>query len=202
MPQNPCYREIFQPNTPVFFSDSVLRITTPGAGEYDSRDTLRPMMPYCGCTQDATDIFVPDSIINNQNNINAIVEYFRSVRSASINFVLNAAGTSHVEPDSPYSGYLYKNTNDELPQKRDTYFQGLGIIQQFWVNANLAWTPEQYNNALSGLKDQLTRLADKTLFIPNMKYEFDAGDPFSVLYTAWLVTTPTLTGFLAVNFYQ
>lgn len=202
MPQNACYREIFQPNTPVFASQNFIPVQNK-VGGYVVANMQRPYLPYCGCVLDAlANTMIPDTIANNQTFIRTFIEYFKSVRQASVNYYNDLVGTSQIDPASPYAGYLAKTTFTIGSAAYARYFQLAGIIQDFWANANPAWTVTEYSNALAGLVSRLVQDADKALYIPPAIYNFDTLDQFAVQFLAWKTANANLKGFLTVEFYQ
>jgi hypothetical protein len=201
MPQTGCYRETFQPNTPVFASKSYMPIQSKIAGHF-TPDMGRPFIPYCGAILDPVSLtmLMPDTILNNQTFIAAFIDTFKEARQASINFYNDLVGST-IDPASPFASYLAKKTIvDNAMEVR--FYQVCEIVSNFWTNANAGWTPDQYTSALAGLEAQIIAEADHSLYIPNARYDWDAASALSILATAWKLANGNWKGLLTIEFAQ
>lgn len=203
MPQTACFREIFQPNSPVYASLQFQPIQNK-IGGFIASDRGRPYVPYCGAIIDPVTLtlLIPDTIVNNKLNIIVFKDYFDAVRQASLNFYFDLVGNTTIDPNSPYAGYLAKNTSDIASAIYGRYRQLYTIVWNFWQSANVLWTAEQFQNALNGLVEIIKQQADKSLYIPNAEYNFNAGNAFTVSWTAYKAMSPDLRGFLTVEIQQ
>lgn len=198
MPQQACFQELFQLNTPVFASLKNIPVNL--VTSYNVPNTGRPFVPIVGCLRNTDGIFIPDTIANNRTFVQAFVEMFISCRQASINFYNDLVGTASLVSDN-YAGYLAKKTI-VITQAQERYMQIIGIVKNFWDNADPAWTDDVYNAKLQELFNTVSIQADKTLYIPPAAYHFEDADPFSVVIDAWATAEPLFAGFLAVEYYQ
>lgn len=201
MPQEACFRNIFELNSPVFTSKSTLPVSQPHLIDWEVPvNTGRPFIPYCGYILNVDGVAMPDSIANNQNNAITFVHFFKECRLASINYYDDLPGSTI---DSEYfKGYLAKKTFADVDSNYRRYIAAADIIWNFWNNANLAWSNSEYISALDALSSKIANEFDKSLYIPNAIYDFLGGSDIDTDLDAWFLANPNFAGFLTVEFYQ
>lgn len=197
MAQTACYTSLFTLSDFVYGNVQGMPVSK-GSGNWVFSPG-RSFIPYAGATLNANGIMVPDSIANNISFIATFVNLFKEARQASINEVQGIGGSEY---DSDfYQQYLYKRTyqNDIQTQR---YLQQIGIVFDFWTNANLAWTPEEYLFALKNLVSTLIEQADKNLYVPPGLYTIDNVSALAINLDLWKAGNAAFIGFLTTEFYQ
>ena len=199
MPQTPCFTEIFVSNgNNALVSSQAILIGSKGVGSYILSDSGRPFIPFCGAVLNANGVYVPDTAANNQTFAATFTQIFKDARQASINYVTDAVGFPSGNV-TPLSSYLYKKTFS-VAADNQMFLQNSGIVFDFWLNANPAWTNAEYSAALSRLKQDIQQFASKDLYIPNNFYSLSAA--LDALILAWKTANPLMVAFLGVELYQ
>jgi hypothetical protein len=169
----------------------------------------RPFIPYVGLDSAG----VPLSIASNQGNSVTFFDWFNAAWYASENWATENVLDKDLilnGDDNPFASYLFKTISSRavpiLTVEDRFHFMG-SIVKNFWDNADLAWTPAQYQEALQKFVAFLSSTLDFNLYLAPADYQFlsaaptpnDSGLGADIL--AWKTADPTLALFGCIEIY-
>ena len=194
MSQNACFTPLFNLSDFIYFSTNSMPISK-ASGRWVFK-FCRPSIPIVGMVDNTT----KDSIANNVTFFQTFADFFTSAFECSSQMTVPGSFPDNEYDSLLWQQYFYKLLQENLCNQQRV-LQNSGIVLQFWLNVNLAWTNEEYYNAIEKLKDDLSNHADKGLFIPPGTYTIDNASALALALDAWVAVTPTLS-FMTLEHYQ